>query len=468
VLREIADEIRLCCGHAALKAHRLAWGWTVEAAIEAFQQMCREQDLGVRGLCQRSWLGWEAGGRPNDDYRDLLCRLFSTSVVRLGFGSDYTPAACVSITAGRSVSTPAAASPAVDRLRGDPSRWQVVEARVDANQRAPSGALDDLFDQSAAAAMEFTRRAEASDLGPQTLEHLQRVISAVAATFAYTAPAVLFPKVWHYRREVARLLDGRHTLRQTRQLYRCAGWLSVILGWLAHDLGDAIAADAHCIDAWEHGWQAEDGEICAWSMDTAATVAMYNNQPERALDAAVRGISHAPTGSPAAVRLSCQLSRAYGRLRRPDEYDRALAETRQSFDELQDAGSGLFAADAGRILSYAATSSVWLGRPKQAAKYAIDALDFYTNVDPADRSPTRKAITRLDLAMALLATDVLDGAAEQALQALECERLTGTLLARAGELDAAIRRVRPALPVMREVHDRYLAVASRPRALTAA
>jgi hypothetical protein len=25
--------------------------------------------------------------------------------------------------------------------------------------------------------------------------------------------------------------------------------------WLSHDLGDSVAADAYCLDAWEHGWQ---------------------------------------------------------------------------------------------------------------------------------------------------------------------------------------------------------------------
>ena len=92
--RQIAD----CCAHSALKSHRLAWGWTVEQTVNAFHAMCSEQQLGARGLAPRSWLGWEAGGLPNGDYRDLLCRLFQTGPVALGFGHDYTPSPVPAVT----------------------------------------------------------------------------------------------------------------------------------------------------------------------------------------------------------------------------------------------------------------------------------------------------------------------------------------------------------------------------------
>ena len=91
LLHRIAREIGDCCGLGPLKAHRLAWGWTVERAVDEFHLMCERADLGSHGLTARSWLGWEAGGRPSDRYRDLLCRLFETSGVTLGFASDYTP-----------------------------------------------------------------------------------------------------------------------------------------------------------------------------------------------------------------------------------------------------------------------------------------------------------------------------------------------------------------------------------------
>jgi hypothetical protein len=221
-----------------------------------------------------------------------------------------------------------------------------------------NGGLEGLFARAAADAMEFTRRAEATDLGPQTIEHLELAVAGMASAFAYSPPAQMFRLAQAYRQRVAWFIDGKQTLRQRRELYRQAGWLSIILGWLSHDLGDPLAGEAHCLDAWEHGWQAEDGEICAWAMDTAATIAMYNNQPDRAREVVTKGLAHAPANSAAAVRLACQLTRAYGRLRQPDRLDDALADTRRQFEQLPDCGSGLFAVDVGRIASYAATSSI--------------------------------------------------------------------------------------------------------------
>lgn len=89
LLDVIAAEIMNCCGHSALKAHRLAHGWAMEAAVAALHAMCREHELGARGLATRSWLEWEAGDHPSADYQDLLCRLFRTDPVKLGFGRPY-------------------------------------------------------------------------------------------------------------------------------------------------------------------------------------------------------------------------------------------------------------------------------------------------------------------------------------------------------------------------------------------
>lgn len=321
--------------------------------------------------------------------------------------------------------------------------------------------LGTLLSQAATDAMESTRRAEASDVGPHTLEHLELAVAGMASAFAYSPPGEMFHMAQAYRQRVAWFIEGKQTLRQRRELYRQAGWLSIILGWLSHDLGDPLAAEAHCLDAWEHGWQANDGEICGWAMDTAATIAMYNNRPGQARDSAARGLAHAPSGSAAAVRLACQLTRAYGRLGERDRFDEALATTCHKFDQLPARGSGLFSADAGRIASYAATSSIWLGRPDDAVRYASEALDFYATVDPAERSPTREAISRLDLGLALIAMKTPDGAAEEALAALSSERITGAVLTRASEVDVALQRWYPRLAATREVHERFLSLSQQ-------
>jgi hypothetical protein len=449
VLRQaIARQIAACCGHSALKSHRLAWGWTAEQAVDAFHAMCQDQHLGARGLSQRSWLGWEAGGRPNDDYRDLLCRLFQTGPVALGFGHDYTPDPAPAVTSGSS------AAPTLTQGGSPTDRRQMLKLGGQVSLGATIGAgFSETFMEAAADAMEFTQRAEASNLGPRTLEHLELVVAGMAAAFAHTPPAELFPKARWYRQQVAGLIDGQHTLRQGRELYRYAGWLSVVLGWLSHDLGDAVAADAYCLDAWEHGWQAEDDAICAWAMDAQASIAMYNHRPAAARNAALKGLRCAPEGSAAATRVSAQLSRAHARLGAPDQFTDALRDTQARLNRLDAQGSELFSADAGRLASYAASSFIWLSQPKQAVPYAKEAIAFYGNASPAERSPTREAIARLDLALAYVDLDAPDHAADELDTALASDRLTGAVLSRLGDLATAMNRRYPALDVTRAVHE---------------
>lgn len=312
--------------------------------------------------------------------------------------------------------------------------------------------------------MEFTRRTEATEVGPGTLEHLELAIAGMASAFAHTPPADLFPQAQWYRRHVAGLIDQRkHTFREGRELYRCAGWLSIILGWLSHDLGDSLTGEAYCLDAWEHGWQVEQGDICAWAMDAAATIAMYNNRPEAAHRAALKGLGQAPVNSAAAVRVSCQVTRACARLGRSGDFQAALRDTQHQLDRLPGLGSGLFSADVGRIASYAATSSIWLDQPEHAVTYARDALAFYEQVGPDQRSPTREAIARLDLALALVQLQTPDGAIEAASHALDTERVTGSMLARAGEVDTALSQRYSTYAGAREFHERYSALATQGR-----
>lgn len=451
----IARQIAGCCGHSALKSHRLAWGWTVEQAVNTFHAMCREQELGTRGLCERSWLGWEAGGQPNDDYRDLLCRLFQTGPVALGFGRDYTPDPVPDVASKRQAPLPLV-------QRGSPAdRRQALKLGGQATLGAAVGAgFSDVFTDAAADAMEFTRRAEASNVGPHTLEHLELAIAAMSAGFAHTPPDELFSKARWYRQKVACLIDSQHTLRQGRDLYRCAGWLSVVLAWLSHDLGDTVAADAYCLDGWEHGWQADDGAICAMAMDAQASIAMYTHRPAAARDAALKGLSRAPEGSAAATRVSAQLTRAYARMGTHEKFTDALHATRTRLDQLGTRDSTLFSVDTGRVASYAASSYIWLGQPKKAVPYAKEAIVFYGNVSPEERSPTREAIARLDLALAYVELGTPDDAAHEVHTALKSERLTGSVVSRLGDLAHTMNRKYPQLDVTRAVHKQNLVLAA--------
>jgi tetratricopeptide (TPR) repeat protein len=72
----------------------------------------------------RGWTG-RPGSRPNWDYQDLLCRLFHTSPVHLGWAADYTPAevpAARRVLAGAAARSSAGGTPAARGLATEHTR----------------------------------------------------------------------------------------------------------------------------------------------------------------------------------------------------------------------------------------------------------------------------------------------------------------------------------------------------------
>ncbi|TDD58944.1 hypothetical protein E1298_46880, partial [Actinomadura rubrisoli] len=152
-------------------------------------------------------------------------------------------------------------------------------------------AVHRVLGHAAEEAMEFTRLADVTSLGAGTLAHLDAVVVGLDHAYSKRAPGELFGVARAYRHQVAELIQGPHTLKQARELYVHAAWLSEALAWLAHDLGDPFAAEAWAVDAFQHADQAGHDELCAWATDVMASIAIYTDQPARALAAAQRGIT---------------------------------------------------------------------------------------------------------------------------------------------------------------------------------
>jgi tetratricopeptide (TPR) repeat protein len=263
-----------------------------------------------------------------------------------------------------------------------------------------------------------------------------------------------------YRKAVDRLIAGPHTLREGRELYAYAGFLSELLAWLAFELGNLDTAEAYAVDAWHQGWQAGHDELCAWVTDVQAGIALRKNQPSQALAAALQGIQHAPAGHPVAVRLAAQLLRAYARLGQREDFDAALRESMNLYERLPAQPLTRFGLDTGltvscAVTSYAASSCNSLDLPDQAQRHATDALDLLNAAPEKDRFPAREAFARIELALALVPLGSPDEACDLGHQALSSDRgVVYTVRAKSLELDAALRQRYPDLPEAMEFHER--------------
>jgi hypothetical protein len=283
-------------------------------------------------------------------------------------------------------------------------------------------------------------------------------------------PGSLFPVARAYRAQVQRLIGGPCTLAQRRDLYVYAAWFSEVLAWTSQDLGAPLAAHAWAVDCFEHARQAGHGELCGWAADAMASIALYSRQPARAVEAALAGLAWVPAGHPLGVRLRAQAARGHAKLGQRGACETLLAETEREYARLparssvRAAGGGLLAAFA--ATAYPASCYVWLGDFAKAADYGRRALEVHESASAGDRSPSREAIARVDLALALAGQGEPGEAAELGCQALGSPRLTGSVLSRARDLDAALSARYPGQADAARFHAQYQAATAQPREIT--
>ncbi|MER5492051.1 tetratricopeptide repeat protein [Streptomyces sp. NPDC002490] len=458
LIARIAAQIEDHCGHRRLKCRRLAVGWTVVQAVAAAHQFVEDENLAKVGLSERSWKDWEAGGLPSPDYQDLLCRLLATNPVELGFARDYSPAPAQddadplgngdgpdgTLLQGTAVG--AGAGPQAGTEVGATKRRDAV--KLAGLAVASPAAAAQILQQAAAEAMEFTRQAEATSLGSVTLDHLDLAVTEFNRAYSLKPPRAVFDAVMDYRRKVDALLKGRHTHRQKRELLGFAGWLSELLAWLAHDLGDARTGLAFATDAFVHGQQAGHGQLCAWAMDASASINLYEQRPGKARDAALKGLVETPATHPLTVRLHAQAARAAAADGDADGFTTAYRAAQDAHRLLPPRSPRRFGMDVlpladYALTSYPATSFIWLGQAEEARRHAEQALATYEAAPAASRSPSREAIARIDMALAHALLGDPDDAVALGHQALGSARVVDSVRHRAGDLTSYLTRRYP-------------------------
>lgn len=106
------------------------------------------------------------------------------------------------------------------------------------------------------------------------------------------------------------------------------------------------------------------------------------------------------------------------------------------------------------IASYAASSCIWLDLPEDARHHATEALVLYAAAPEASRSPSREAIARIDLGLALTALGSPDEGCALGHEALSSDRVVDSVRSRASELDALLQRRYPNLAEAAAFHER--------------
>lgn len=388
LLDAIAAEVVRCCGHRALKGYRLARGWTVDGAVSAFHEMCRAHDLGARGLTVRSWLEWEAGEYPNADYQDLLCRLFQTDPVSLGFSHAY----------------------------GAPNEGPAREHASAGNRPPGTGEVVSLVAQESVA---HAAAVEVSDAGPTLLECFEADVTRLARAYLHAAPLPLFTDLVRVRRESCELLARRLRPAQRVEVLLIAGQACGLLANASLDLGSPEAAAVQARAAWTYALAACHDGLSAWIRGLQAMVAYWAQDYGTAMVCARDGQRLASSATARArlhaiEALACATA---GARREALAALRAAERARDSghgVDEIHDVVAGEFGFTPAKQSYLAGSTYIRLGQPQQAIASAGTAIRLYENGSSADRAYGNEALARVDLVNGHLMADDLEAACHSA------------------------------------------------------
>jgi transcriptional regulator with XRE-family HTH domain len=438
-----------------LAARRRALGLTQESLAER---------LGVTPITIRRWETGDTKSGPRPYARHQLARHLQVPAEELeellAEGMRKRSARAVGTMAGE-VSTPGSTDHGEDASTSVPEREEPTERRdflkLSLAAAVAPETLQDVLQRARREAMEFTRRSGASVVGRSTLDRLEAVLMDLDRSPWLDLPKTI-GTARGYRVLVQELIEGPHTLKEARELYVYAAWLSEILAWLCADLGARRTAESYAVDCYCHADQAGHDVLRAWAMDAIASIALYDDRPEKALAAAEKGIHRAPRQHPLAVSLRAQSARAYARLGRRRECEAALAEMAGLYERLPSTPRIRFRVDDPTkhvVPGYAASAFIWLEDFGKAEATALEAVALHE----ASRSLSRAALARLDLGIALAGLGSPDGAVEQGRLALSSPRVVNSVLSRARDLKVALAARYPRLPEVLDFEEQYRQVA---------
>jgi tetratricopeptide (TPR) repeat protein len=285
--------------------------------------------------------------------------------------------------------------------------------------------------------MDLDRMVTMSDLGQGTIEPLQEAAELLCRAYPSASASELRVRTKQRLSYITRLIGGRCTLDQHRELLVTAGWLALLLGCLHYDLGEREKAEAARQAAYHAGLQAGHGEIVAWSYELAAWFALTEGRYHDVVAYAQAGQAHAGLTN-AMVQLVLQQARGQARLGERREVHASLDNGARLLEQIPkpEHPENHFVFDRTKWIFYAADCYTWLNDDEPAEEHAREVVAYHTRPDGSSDAPMRSANSHIDLAIIRARHGDLDQAVHHGLTAFGYERKTeASLLSRAADLN---------------------------------
>lgn len=396
--------------HPRLAEHRRRLGLTQAQVAERLEALAREHGKSAPPITGETVARHERGKYfPGPVYRRQYVRLYGAAEEQLG----------LIVAAG-------------------PMHGEIVPSAATA-EHAPDG-LESPLDIA-----ERIQGLAATNTSDAALDQIEAVIELIIEEYETAGPASLAPRVVRQRRQLDELFAGVQLPRQRERLFRTAGRLSGMLGYMAVNLGKFSTARAYCKEAFHLADLVDDTDLQAWTRGTESFCAYYQGNYRAAAELARDGQRYAK-GGPQAVRLAINgEARALGKLRDSQGVNEAVDRAYRLADG-HDAEPGVSPCisfgiySPARTASNAATAYVSLGAPERVTEYA----ELVMPVLEASESSWSQSLVRLDIATAMVTADSPEPepAADLVTEALmlSADRPITSVLSRSREFLAASAR----------------------------
>ena len=256
----------------ALEAWRLALGWSRAVAVQEIVTACLAAGLPEPGLTEPMLCRWEHDPRerPSSEYAVMIGHAYGAPLPALGLTRH---ARAITSPQGAAIHYGRPDRPSPSPTTGEP---MTTAASLPAVRESLHLALQ--VDPSA---------------GPAVLEAAEAAVEHYALHYSRHPPHALFAEVRDTRGLLTGLLDqGRPP---GTELLRQLGWLSGLLGNLAHHLGDSTGARVHLTTAAHLGHRSGDARLLAWAHGAHSMTARASDHHQAAVASARRGLDAAPT-----------------------------------------------------------------------------------------------------------------------------------------------------------------------------
>jgi tetratricopeptide (TPR) repeat protein len=328
----------------------------------------------------------------------------------------------------------------------------------------PGGDRDGLVRLTEDQTAELVQRLRHSSVDQAAMDALKVTVDRLCTDYAALPAPVVLADAQTWLESVNSLLDKRITLAQHRDVLTMAGWLTLLVACLHHDLGNDRGADLARLGALQIANEVEHPEIAAWSIEIKAWMALTRGDYYAAVAAARDGLART-TRHGVAVQLHAQAAKAWARIHNRDQAIVELETGRELLSGMGFPDNPLnhFQVDPTKYDFYAMDCWRLTGADALAEAAAETVIRTSRAPDGRSVSPMRLAEAELTRATILARAGDFENAVTIADEALAIDRQSlPSLLLAAREVCDELRRIKPGDPLAQDLanHIQRLAIST--------